>query len=145
METGCIGSSLIALEHAIVKSLVNVSGDTFNVAAFSAPSDPRRRPRPNSPKSFILMFVIFTVFLSCIISYLNSNCHGRSSWSAFRRTRGLAKIPHLLISTVTYSKEHRGAPEEKLASYRAPAIYMLRSVFRISCLFLRPRPWQFEI
>ena len=27
----------------------------------------------------------------------------------------------------------------------APAEVRLRSVFKISCLFLRPRPWQFEI
>ena len=51
-------------------------------------------------------------------------------------------IAYIYIYIYTLESRLTNPPSPHLASFKS---YAPRSVFEFSCLFLRPRPWQFEI
>ena len=74
--------------------------------------------------NILLLLLLLLLLLCIIVLYMN--------------------IAHLLLLLLLLLLLH----EHIVTFYRDPEIsstQFLRSVFEMSCLFLRPRPWQFEI
>ena len=50
----------------------------------------------------------------------------------------------MIIITIISNDANTNTDTNTNTNTTGDRIIMIRSVFKISCLFLRPRPWQFE-